>query len=191
MAGWDDDRVVTQNLGLTLPSQDEPDLSLGDSQQAKTHIQAKFRQFLKEFQSKRVFVYREQLIHNYEQGDYRVTVNWKDVARFEEDLASLLKTRPGEYLPVFEAAAKEVLVGVRGIVVSASRVNTRATELAIVCKNCKSQNWVKCGHGFGAPNIPRVCDNLRTNEARQAADQKCPLDPWVIIPDRSTFTNSQ
>lgn len=200
------------------------------TQQAKTQVQAKCRQFLKEFQAKRVFIYREQLKHNYAQGDYRVTVEWNHIQRFEEDLASLLKTSPGEYLPVFEAAAKEVvastivpkpkesemerihvqlkdidstsirnlnsshvakLVSVQGIVVSASRVNTRATKLALVCRNCKYQAMVKCGHGFGQPNIPRVCDSLSANEARQSAESKCPLDPFVIIPDRSKFTNSQ
>eukprot|EP00466_Bigelowiella_natans_P003777 jgi/Bigna1/131322/aug1.14_g6030 len=232
MAGWDDDRVVSQNLGLTV-NRDDADASfsgIANSQQGRTVALAKFRQFLKEFQAKGVFVYREQLKHNYEQGDYRVTVNWRDVSRFEEELASLLKTNPGTYLPIFEQAAKEVvastiipapresdmqyvhvqlhgvdstsiraldsshiakIVSVQGIVVSASHINTRATTLAIVCRNCKNQQTVTCGNGFGAPNIPRVCDNLRANEARQSADQKCPLDPWVIVPDRSKFTNSQ
>lgn len=233
MSGWDDDRVVTQNLGLTLPSQDDGDVSFSEqpqSQQAKTQARAKFRQFLNEFQSNSVFIYREQLIGNYDQGDHSVTVDWNHVQRFEEDLASILKTDPETTLPIFEQAAKEVvastmvpkpqeseveniqvrlhnidatniralsskdvakLVAVQGIVVSASRVNTRATTLALVCRNCKSQAVVRCGHGFGVPPIPRVCDSLRSNEARQGAEQKCPLDPYTIIPDRSKFTNSQ
>lgn len=80
------------------------------------------------------------------------------------------------------------LVAVRGIVVSAGKTRVKATRLAIMCRNCKKVKHVHCGRGFGHATIPRRCDTPYVPE-QQA--QKCPLDPYRILPDSSEYIDQQ
>jgi len=78
------------------------------------------------------------------------------------------------------------LVAVRGIIVSASKPRIKATSLSIMCRNCKAVKHIRNAQGFGTAIIPRVCDTTPQNGA-----EKCPMDPFIILGDNSSYTNVQ
>jgi DNA replication licensing factor MCM5 len=79
------------------------------------------------------------------------------------------------------------LVAVPGIVVSASRANTKARTIALQCRNCKTTKRISCNDGFGGARVPRKCDHAPLN----AEEPRCPLDPFIMLTDDSTFVDTQ
>lgn len=80
------------------------------------------------------------------------------------------------------------LVTVRGIVTAASKPRNKATHVTIQCSSCRATKTLVCKGGVGAVTVPRTCDNATLN----AGDgQKCPLDPYVILPHRSRHVDQQ
>lgn len=58
-----------------------------------------------------VFIYRDNLKANYEQGDYFLVIDMDDLRAFDNALKDLVWKRPKEYVGLFEEAAKKVLQG--------------------------------------------------------------------------------
>ena len=56
-----------------------------------------------------------------------------------------------------------------------------------MCTNCKTTIFRRVNTGFGGFNTPRSCDNS-TDEKN---DRKCPLDPYIILADKSEFMDIQ
>eukprot|EP01126_Amoeba_proteus_P006475 TRINITY_DN12265_c0_g1_i1.p1 TRINITY_DN12265_c0_g1~~TRINITY_DN12265_c0_g1_i1.p1 ORF type:complete len:721 (-),score=155.29 TRINITY_DN12265_c0_g1_i1:221-2383(-) len=77
------------------------------------------------------------------------------------------------------------LVQVPGIVISMSKVQAKATSLCLVCKDCSTQKWIVVKPGFGGAELPSYCDS------GSGAGKKCKLNPYVIVPDETTFMNQQ
>lgn len=85
------------------------------------------------------------------------------------------------------------LVRIPGIVISASVLSSRATKLHLQCRACRSTRTVYPPSGLGGlggggdRGLPRVCD------APEPEGQKkdCPLDPYLIIHSKSSFTDHQ
>ncbi|EMD42364.1 hypothetical protein CERSUDRAFT_41838 [Gelatoporia subvermispora B] len=85
------------------------------------------------------------------------------------------------------------LVRIPGIVISASVLSSRATKLHLQCRACRSTKIVYPPGGLGGigggsdRGLPRVCD------APTPENQKkdCPLDPYLIIHSKSTFSDHQ
>lgn len=78
------------------------------------------------------------------------------------------------------------LIKVSGIVIAASRTKAKATYVSLMCKNCKSVKTVPCRPGLGGAIMPRSCDHVA-----QPGEEPCPVDPWVIIPDKSKYVDQQ
>lgn len=123
-----------------------------------------------------------------------------------------------------------------GIVVSASRANTKASRVALQCRNCLTLRYVSVGEGFGGGRIPRkwyctlecVCPrvyvhvcvracvymrvsvrvcvciplqlfdfdpvlhpNLSDHVPLNPDEERCPLDPFTILSDKSEFYDTQ
>jgi DNA replication licensing factor MCM5 len=78
------------------------------------------------------------------------------------------------------------LVKISGISIAASRVKAKATYVFLVCKNCKKTREVPCRPGLGGAIVPRSCDNIP-----QPGEEPCPLDPWMVVPDRSQYVDQQ
>ncbi|MQL98590.1 hypothetical protein Taro_031301 [Colocasia esculenta] len=78
------------------------------------------------------------------------------------------------------------LVKIAGITIAASRVKAKATYVTLMCKNCKSVKTVPCRPGLGGAIIPRSCDHVA-----QAGEEPCPLDPWIVTPDKSKYVDLQ
>jgi DNA replication licensing factor MCM5 len=91
------------------------------------------------------------------------------------------------------ASTMNKLVRIPGIVISASVLSSRATKLHLQCRACRSTKIIYPPSGLGGigggsdRGLPRVCD------APEPEGQKkdCPLDPYLIIHSKSTFTDQQ
>ncbi|KAJ4456468.1 putative DNA replication licensing factor MCM5 [Paratrimastix pyriformis] len=82
------------------------------------------------------------------------------------------------------------LVLVRGIVLSTSDVKAKATTLTIACRNCMNTKVIPVHWGLGGARFPRQCDGSAQQPGRPG-QQKCPLEPFVVLPDRSEYADSQ
>ncbi|XP_060171897.1 DNA replication licensing factor MCM5 [Lycium barbarum] len=78
------------------------------------------------------------------------------------------------------------LVKVSGIVIAASRTKAKATYVTLLCKNCKNVKIVPCRPGLGGAVVPRSCDHVP-----QVGEDPCPIDPWVVVPDKSKYVDQQ
>ncbi|GAA0157607.1 DNA metabolism protein [Lithospermum erythrorhizon] len=78
------------------------------------------------------------------------------------------------------------LVKISGIVIAASRTKAKATYVTLLCKNCKNVRVVPCRPGLGGAIVPRSCDHVP-----QAGEEPCPIDPWIVVPDKSKYVDQQ
>lgn len=78
------------------------------------------------------------------------------------------------------------LVKISGITIAASRTKAKATYVTLLCRNCRNVKTVPCRPGLGGAIIPRSCDHVA-----QPGEESCPLDPWIVVPDRSKYVDQQ
>ncbi|CAM6048548.1 unnamed protein product [Sphagnum compactum] len=224
MSGWDEGNVFYSDQNL----EDGGDEN-GDKLVTRHSSQRKFKEFIRSYGDvKGPFPYRESLLQN----PKSLQVALEDLHSFDDALSERLRRMPAEYLPLFEVAAAEVMVGLKskvpgeggemeepstgdvqvlltskespvsirnlaassisklvkitGIVIAASRTKAKATSVTLLCKNCKNIKVVACRPGLGGAVVPRSCDHIT-----QPGEEACPLDPWVIIPDKSKYVDQQ
>ncbi|KAI0803154.1 ATP dependent DNA helicase [Irpex lacteus] len=85
------------------------------------------------------------------------------------------------------------LVRIPGIVISASVLSSRATKLHLQCRACRSTKIITPPGGLGGlgggaeRGLPRRCDA----EPADGQKKECPMDPYLIIHSKSTFTDHQ
>ncbi|KAH8100472.1 MCM-domain-containing protein [Cristinia sonorae] len=85
------------------------------------------------------------------------------------------------------------LVRIPGIVISASVLSARATRLHLQCRACRSTKVVTPPAGLGGVGggsdrgLPRVCEA----PAPEGQQKDCPMDPYLIIHSKSSFTDHQ
>lgn len=85
------------------------------------------------------------------------------------------------------------LVRVPGIVISTSVLSSRATKLHLQCRACRNTKDIFPSNGLGGVGsggdygLPRVCDAPATG----GQEKDCPLDPYLIIHSKSTFSDHQ
>lgn len=85
------------------------------------------------------------------------------------------------------------LVRVPGIVIAASVLSSRASKLHLQCRACRSTKIIHPPSGLGGigggsdRGLPRVCDAPGTDGQKK----DCPMDPYLIIHSRSSFTDHQ
>jgi DNA replication licensing factor MCM5 len=78
------------------------------------------------------------------------------------------------------------LVRCTGIVISASKVRSRATTVFLRCSRCQHETSVHATAGpFGSILLPQKCLNSATE------DQECGPSPYAVVPDRSNFVDQQ
>lgn len=95
--GWDTGAVYSSRVYAGEP-QDH----------SREDVDRKFASFLRSFRLDNIFVYREQLRQNLILGNHFLEVDMAHIVRFDEQLASHMKVRPKEYLPIFEDAVRKV-----------------------------------------------------------------------------------
>jgi DNA replication licensing factor MCM5 len=78
------------------------------------------------------------------------------------------------------------LVKIAGIIVSASGIKAKATSISIQCRSCANiVPNISVSAGLEGYQLPRQCGT------EQAGRQKCPLDPFFIMPDKCKCVDFQ
>lgn len=80
------------------------------------------------------------------------------------------------------------LVRVPGIVIGASVMSSKATELVIQCRNCAHEKGVPVLGGFTGVSLPRQCGRTRVPND---PTPKCPMDPYIVLHEKSRFVDQQ
>ncbi|KAM0665761.1 hypothetical protein NHJ13051_003743 [Beauveria bassiana] len=80
------------------------------------------------------------------------------------------------------------LVRVPGIVIGASVMSSKATELQLQCRNCQHSETIPVLGGFTGVALPRQCSRKRIPND---PTPKCPLDPYYVMHEKSTFVDQQ
>ncbi|GAO17853.1 hypothetical protein UVI_02011490 [Ustilaginoidea virens] len=80
------------------------------------------------------------------------------------------------------------LVRVPGIVIGASVMSSKATQLYIQCRNCQFQSVIPVLGGFTGVSLPRQCGRERVPND---PTPKCPLDPYFVMHEKSQFVDQQ
>jgi DNA replication licensing factor MCM5 len=79
------------------------------------------------------------------------------------------------------------LVRIPGIVIGASTLSSKAIVLQLVCRNCRHMHRLDIGSGFAGITLPRHCLGPAPPNERKT----CPMDPYVVVHDRSEFIDQQ
>lgn len=82
------------------------------------------------------------------------------------------------------------IVRISGIIISASVLSSRATQVQLICRNCKHTLRMNVNAGFGLINLPNKCQGAH-NFDDSSSQQKCPSDPYIIVHDKSVFIDQQ
>ncbi|KAF2798842.1 MCM-domain-containing protein [Melanomma pulvis-pyrius CBS 109.77] len=80
------------------------------------------------------------------------------------------------------------LVRIPGIIIGASTLSSKSTALAIRCRNCQHDELLPVSGGFAGVSLPRNCGRVRMEGE---ASEKCPLDPYYVMHERSQFIDQQ
>ena len=86
------------------------------------------------------------------------------------------------------ASHVHTLLKVPGIVISQTKTRPKAVAVHIRCSKCNHSMDLPVTSAFGSVSLPRKCSNSLGDIA---AAQDCGLDPYVVIPDRSTYVDQQ
>ncbi|KAK4565751.1 minichromosome maintenance protein 5 [Recurvomyces mirabilis] len=80
------------------------------------------------------------------------------------------------------------LVRIPGIVIGASTLSSKATSVHIECRNCQYSTNLAVSSGFTGLTLPRTCGR---EKGPGDAGEKCPLDPYYVIHEKSQFIDQQ
>lgn len=118
----------------------------------------------------------------------RVTADSGEMVEPHTEEVQILLTSKEDTVSMRSLGAQYIskLVKISGITIAASRVKAKATYVNLICKNCKSPRTVACRPGLGGAIVPRSCDHVP-----QPGEEPCPLDPWVVVPDKSKYVDQQ
>lgn len=78
------------------------------------------------------------------------------------------------------------LVVIPGIVTAAGKTKAKAQKLFIQCKSCSAMTSIDVKPGLTGVSLPRKC-----LAPQQEGAQDCGLDPYVIVPEKSTYVDQQ
>jgi DNA replication licensing factor MCM5 len=80
------------------------------------------------------------------------------------------------------------LVRIPGIVIGASTLSSKATALAVQCKQCGYSDTINVSGGISGVTLPRTCGRQRQPGD---PDPKCPLDPYFVVHEKCHFIDQQ
>ncbi|KAG7705281.1 hypothetical protein KL950_003717 [Ogataea haglerorum] len=80
------------------------------------------------------------------------------------------------------------IVKISGIVISASTLHSKATEVTLMCRSCRHTMKMKVGFSFGTIQTPKSCQSAQQPNGER---NQCPPDPYIIVHDKSVFIDQQ
>lgn len=79
------------------------------------------------------------------------------------------------------------LVKIPGIIIAASQVRSKASKITLQCRTCRhTKPDIELKPGLEGYAMPRRCGADQANQG-----QKCPMDPYFIVPDRCKCVDFQ
>ncbi|KAK6156577.1 hypothetical protein DH2020_010825 [Rehmannia glutinosa] len=166
----------------------------------------KFKEFIRSFQHKsqpNVFPYREALLSN----PKYLLVNLADLISYDPDqtLPQFLRQNPADYLPLFETAAAEVLVGLKSRVAGETgemeepvpgevQVLLRSEQDPASMRSLGAQyisKLVKISGIVIAASRTKAKATYVTLLCKNSWEDPCPVDPWIVVPDKSKYVDQQ
>lgn len=116
-------------------------------------------------------------------------VNANDLEDFEGSTIQILLR--GNLTPTplrsMQSHHLNTLVRCTGIVISASRVRSRATKIHLRCSRCQHATTVHASGGpFGSVPLPQRCGS-----AAEGAGNECGPTPYAVVPDECSFVDQQ
>ncbi|KAM3724476.1 DNA replication licensing factor [Dirofilaria immitis] len=104
----------------------------------------------------------------------------EDVAEIHDIQVTLRTDELAHSIRQLKSAQVSRLVKISGIIVAASQVRAKATRISIQCRTCRHTiNNLDLKHGLDGFTLPRSCGANQTAQL-----QRCPIDPYHIIPDK-------
>ena len=100
---WDTGAVTYSNQDLAAGNDD------GSVAVTRQSIKQRFREFIRNFRRGNNFVYRNQLLQRWRKRDFHLNIDLQDVLSYDSELNDVIQRSPNEYVPLFEAAAKDAL----------------------------------------------------------------------------------
>jgi hypothetical protein len=80
------------------------------------------------------------------------------------------------------------LVMIPGIITAASKPKHAPVSITVMCRDCRLETTMTALPGIGGFSLPRVCT---LSGGANGGASKCSLDPWVIMPNKSSFADQQ
>ncbi|AET38623.1 MCM DNA helicase complex subunit MCM5 Ecym_3117 [Eremothecium cymbalariae DBVPG len=88
------------------------------------------------------------------------------------------------------------VVRISGIIISASVLTSRATYLALMCRNCRHMTGMGVNNlqyvgGNSSVTLPRSCLADHSNDDGTSSGNPCGQDPYMIVHENSRFMDQQ
>ena len=126
-------------------------------------------------------------ICNLEQNSINNIVSIRDpLSDFQVQINS--NTRPMT-IRELESTNISKFVRIPGIVISTSNTVARPTRVHAVCRGCGTVRFITVNSAFGGVSLPRSCNG--PNRETDVASQPCPMDPYVIVAEKSKCVDQQ
>ncbi|KAH8161069.1 hypothetical protein CIB48_g7177 [Xylaria polymorpha] len=176
--------------------------SSGPNEDTRLQLQEQLINFILQFRHDNIFVYRDQLRENALLKKFCCDVNITDLIKYNEELAHRLVTEPAEIIPLFENALRkcthrivfphnptaEIPEHQLLLHSTAEDVSIRNLDSETIARYCLHTQAVPILGGFTGVTLPRQCGRQR---APNDPAQKCPLDPYFVIHEKSRFVDQQ
>lgn len=214
MSAFDGDMVISTNQNLANED-------LEGRRKIMESGRGKFKLFLRDWTRGNTYNYREQLIKQAVKSEPILEVDIEDISAFDENLFQLILSNTSEALDELDKGASEVcemltkikisfqvsltsqqrpislrelasdlvgqLIVVPGIVLSVSKPSTKITFVVARCRSCGHRYTHNQDAGLNGVDLPRICQGPQQVGRRE----KCPLDPFVIIPEECQYIDQQ
>ncbi|GMH60385.1 hypothetical protein TrST_g5649 [Triparma strigata] len=209
----------------------------GDVEYSLSVIQRNFKEFIRNYQTNGVYIYRDALLQSVRRGRNALEISLSHLNEYDPMLLSLVMETPGSVMPVFEQGALDALktfqltsptdpddpesetpqltvlptdihltlsaphlkpvdlrkitsthvnklIKTPGIVISATRIRSKARQVAIMCKGCSAHKKLKITDPYGTVKLPGRCPE-------GGSDADCGMSPYMVMPDECVYTDTQ
>lgn len=80
------------------------------------------------------------------------------------------------------------IIKISGIIINSSMLNSRASELTLMCRTCRHTLKIRSSVTLGLPQYPKKC---LAPPSPDGDKPQCPPNPYLIVHDKSTFIDQQ
>ena len=78
------------------------------------------------------------------------------------------------------------LIKTPGIVISTTRIRSKARRISIMCKDCGSRKQLEIRDPYGTAKLPGRC-----TEGGMEGERQCGMQPYMVMPDECAYIDTQ